>query len=134
MSTDDNKRIVLEFCSRFTRGDVPGLMSLMTEDATWRVPGKPGTTPVVGVRSRTQIERMFQFMMNALTDGLQMTIKTLTAEDDRVAAEAESHGVLKNGRVYENVYHLLFTLRDGKIREVHEYYDTQHALDVWFGP
>jgi hypothetical protein len=48
------------------------------------------------------------------------------------AIELESYGELRNGRVYNNEYHTLLTIRDGKIREVREYLDTQHVLATWF--
>jgi len=40
--------------------------------------------------------------------------------------------VLANGRVYDNEYHMLITLRDGRIAAVKEYYDTQHVWDTWY--
>src|SRR5262245_54483148 len=55
-------------------------------------------------------------------------------EGDAVAAEVESHGELEDGRVYSNHYHVLVRLADGKIREVREYNDTQHAYVVWLAP
>ena len=54
----------------------------------------------------------------------------MTAEGGRVALEAESHGVHKSGRKYNNHYHFLFKIRDRKIAEIREYADTQHAREV----
>ena len=58
--------------------------------------------------------------------GIQFTVHSLTAEDDRVAAEVESYAPLVNGKVYNNHYHMLFVIRDGKIAIVKEYADTAH--------
>ena len=132
MSTETNKRIATEFFTRFTAGDIAGTLELMGEDASWRVPGKPGSTPISGVRTKPQMARVFHGMMERLKNGVRMSVKGLTAEDDRVAVELESHAELQNGKVYNNEYHLLMVVRDGKIRAVHEYYDTQHALETWF--
>jgi uncharacterized protein len=63
---------------------------------------------------------------------VRMTIKNTVAEGDQVALEMASHGVLKNGRVYDNEYHLLMRLREGKIVAVREYYDTFHVWDTWY--
>ncbi len=49
-----------------------------------------------------------------------------------MAVGVESWGELGNGRVYNNEYHFLMTIRDGKIREVREYLDTQHVFATWF--
>jgi uncharacterized protein len=37
---------------------------------------------------------------------------------------------MKNGKTYQNKYHFLFQVRDGKIQAVKEYLDTTHANDV----
>lgn len=134
MSIEANKAIVSDFFRRISAADVSGALDLLAEDATWQLPGKPGSTPVVGVRSKAQMARLFQNMMQGLKHGMQMTVQSLTAEGDRVSVEAESRGELQNGRVYNNQYHFLMTLADGKIRVVHEYYDTQHAIETWFSP
>ena len=54
----------------------------------------------------------------------------MTAEDDRVAVEAESMAKLVNGERYHNRYHFLFVLRDGRIQAVKEYLDTLHAMSA----
>jgi ketosteroid isomerase-like protein len=132
MSIEENKRIATEFFARFSRGDVPGVLELMSEDASWRVPGKPGTVPICGVRTKPQMARLFAGMKERLKGGVEMWVKGLTAEGDRVAVEVESRAELQNGRIYGNEYHFLMVIRDGQIRTVHEYYDTQHTLEVWF--
>ena len=62
--------------------------------------------------------------------GLRVTPTGLTAEGDRVAVEAESFAKMKNGKTYQNKYHFLFIVRDGKIQSVKEYLDTIHANEV----
>ena len=40
---------------------------------------------------------------------------------------------LGNGRTYNNEYHFLIEIRDGKIAAVREYLDTMHTADVLKG-
>ena len=61
-------------------------------------------------------------------------MKGAIAEGDKVAIELVGRGELKNGRVYNNEYHLLMTIRDGKVARVREYLDTQHVFATWFQP
>ncbi|HEV2560296.1 MAG TPA: nuclear transport factor 2 family protein [Microvirga sp.] len=63
-------------------------------------------------------------MFGHMKDGLEMTVIGRVAEGDKVAAEIRSHADLADGRVYENQYHMLFTIRHGKNVEVKEYPDT----------
>jgi ketosteroid isomerase-like protein len=62
-----------------------------------------------------------------LVGKFEWAVLATTAEGDRVAVEAESHANLKGGKVYNNKYHFLFELRDGKITKCKEYNDTHHA-------
>jgi ketosteroid isomerase-like protein len=104
----------------------------MADDATWWVSGKPELLRAAGVHGKEQIAQIFHAMMGQLKNGLKMTVKSLIAEGDRVALEVESYGELQNGRIYNNEYHTLMTVRDGKISEVREYLDTQHVFATWF--
>ena len=132
MSIEQNKEVAAQFFARFSEGDIAGALDMMSDDATWRIPGKAGQLPVVGEHTKEQIGRLFYTMTSRLPNGLKMTVKGMVAEDDKVAVEAESYGELENGRVYNQEYHFLMTVRDGKIHAVREYLDTQHAFATWF--
>ena len=132
MSIENNKKMASEFLSRLSDRDIDGALAMMADDATWWIAGKPGSLPVVGTLSKEQIARLFNRMTSQLRDGLRMNVKSMIAEGDRVALEVESYGELKNGRVYNQEYHMLIEIRNGKIRAVREYLDTQHVLAIWF--
>ena len=63
-------------------------------------------------------------------EGLAFTILETTVEGDRVAVEAVSDGVHVSGKRYQNRYHFLVVVRDGKVHGLKEYMDTQHAKEV----
>ncbi len=134
MTTEQNKRLADELFARFTASDIDGVLALMADDVTWRIPGKPELTPAAGVYDKDRLRRLFQRMLAQLNHGLKMTVTGLLAEEDRVAVEVESSGDLRNGRQYRQQYHFLITFRDGKIASVREYLDTHHAFDVWMRP
>ena len=62
---------------------------------------------------------------------MRVEILGVTAEGDRVAVEAQSNGLYNpvNKRRYQNFYHGLFKIRDGKIILYKEYQDTLHLFD-----
>lgn len=60
-------------------------------------------------------------------DSFAFTLHDLTA-GYRVAVTAESRGDHKSGKKYNNHYHFLFFIKDGKISRVKEYFDTEHAM------
>jgi len=132
MSLEQNKILASDFFARFNDNDIAGALDLMSEEANWWIAGKPAELPAAGDHTTAQIARVFYAMKDQLKEGLRISVKSLIAEGDKVALEVESLGELKNGRVYNQQYHVLMTIRDGKINEVREYLDTQHVFAIWF--
>jgi ketosteroid isomerase-like protein len=132
VNATQNAQLARAFFQRFNDNDVAGAVELLADDATWWLAGKPDKLPGVGLLSRAQIVDVFRRMTAQLPEGLRMTVKGTVAEGDHVAVEVESHGKLKNGRVYENQYHLLMRIRGDKIAAVKEYYDSHHVWDTWY--
>ncbi|BBG01434.1 MULTISPECIES: nuclear transport factor 2 family protein [Pseudonocardia] len=133
MSTEKNKQVVTEFMEVFSSGDVDAIMERMTDDATWWVAGNiPG---ISGTKDKAGFREMVSGIADSTTGGaIRLTPLAFTAEGDRVAVETESYTELKNGRVYNNLYHFLFTVRDGRISSVKEYLDTEHTTAVFVAP
>ncbi|MED5622002.1 nuclear transport factor 2 family protein [Ideonella sp. BN130291] len=131
-SLQDNKQLAASFFARFDANDIDGALATLADDATWWLAGKPDQLPGTGTLSKEQIARVFRRMTAQLEDGLRMRVKHMVAEGDTVALEVQSHGTLKNGRVYDNEYHTVMRVRDGRICEVREYYDSLHVFHVWY--
>ncbi len=131
MRLHENKQAVLGFCTHFKRAVIADLLDGMSEDATWWILGKPNLFSGAGTKSKADMERIWGDLFRHMRDGLQMTVIGMVAEGDKVAAEIRSHADLTDGRVYENQYHMLFTLRRGKIVEVKEYADTLLIANVF---
>lgn len=130
-SAEANKQTVARFLELFSSGAIAETMAMMSEDATWWV---AGTMPISGTHSKAQFERLLSGVAGACTGPIRITPRAWTAEGDRVALEAESFVDTRNGRHYNNLYHFLFTVRDGKIASVKEYLDTMHANAVFCTP
>jgi uncharacterized protein len=131
MNPIQNKATAQRFFERFSASDFDSVLALMTDDATWKVPGKKELSPAAGLYTKERIHRLFLHMVSSLQNGLDMRVVSCLAEGDSVALEVVSTGDLKNGRLYRQEYHILMQFRDGKICAVREYLDTQHAHDVW---
>ena len=128
-----NKAIVGDFLATFSRGDVAGVLQRMADDATWWVSG------TIEGMSGTYEKKTFGALLEGVkavykTGALQLRPKSMVAEASFVAVEASSYAELSNGRIYNNQYHLLFEICDGKVLRVREYMDTQHAHAIFFSP
>jgi len=130
MSAEDNKKVVLNFWENFSAGKIDAALALLADNATWWVAGKPELFALAGTKTKAQFAEILKGLGTAMPKGLRVTPKAMTAEGDRVALEADSYGELANGKVYNNQYHFLMEVRNGKIQAVREYMDTQHAHAV----
>lgn len=124
MGIEENKAIVLEFLGRFSAGRFEAALELLADEATWWI---GGNFPLSGTRSKAEMTELIKGVAANMPSGLTLTPKGITAEGERVAVEVESYGKHNNGRVYNNQYHFLFVVKDGKIYIVREYLDTIHA-------
>lgn len=133
MSLEANKKLVEQFFACFGRSDVAGALAMMTDDATWWIGGKPRLFPLAGVKTKAEMGELLGGLVPAMKAGLKITPSAMTAEGDRVAVEAESYGEFPDGRVYNNEYHFLILVRDGKVAAVKEYLDTMHTAEILAG-
>jgi len=130
MSIEANKQLALEFIAALSRADTEWVLDHYADDMVmWTA----GSLPFSGVHTRDEIRSLMDGILGAFPDGLRFSVRSLTAEQDRVAIEASSRGVHTSGKRYENEYHFLMRIRGDKIVELKEYLDTLHAREVLLG-
>ncbi len=137
MSLEENKELIRKFYSTLCTTDAQVAFDLLAEDADWMLMGKSTIAPPGAITKQEFINEMLSTggslhpgrnPASIFPDGLDLTIKTITAEGDHVVLEAESYSIAANGNTYNNTYSYHFDIRDGKIQSVREYSDTHHGL------
>ncbi len=119
--SEANKQVALRFIEAMGRGDADAAAPCITEDAYTLA---KGTGHFAGVRTRDTILATIAAFRELMPNGMEPTIQSVIAEGDRVAVEFEGNGTLVNGESYCNEYCMVFTLRDGRICQVNEYFCT----------
>jgi ketosteroid isomerase-like protein len=110
-----NHQLVRDFFTALPAGDFPD--DLFTDDLTvWTI-----TSAASGKAKYLSGLKMLQSLFPG---GLTYRVDSLTAEDDRVAAEVRGHGTLVNGDEYHNTYVFIFRIRDARIARISEYFNT----------
>jgi ketosteroid isomerase-like protein len=128
--TEANKRTALRLLEASGKHDGAAFAALMHPEATYWTLGKPHLCDYCGEKSRAEI-CAYMATPSIFVGGIETTFGEVTSESDRVAVEAQTRGVLPDGRVYTNMYHYLFTFRDGLVWRVKEYLDTQSAAEFF---
>ena len=132
-TTEANKAVVKEFLAVFSTGNVAGILEQLEDDATWWVSGT--LQGLSGTYSKADLGPLLKGAAALYTKGaLRITPLAMIAEGNLVAAEAESYADLVDGRVYNNLYHFVFDIRNGRIGRVKEYMDTYHANATFLLP
>ena len=126
----DNKALVKAFLEALGAGDAERLKTLITKDISAIA---TGTSVLSTTRHYDDVLGAAQMLKSATKQGIEFRVLNLTAEADRVAAEVEGYSTLVNGVPYNNQYHMLFFIRDGKICRMKEYCDTK-LVDAALGP
>lgn len=128
-----DKKVVEDFLASFSIGDVDAILDRMAEGATWWVSGTiAGLSGTYGKHQLAPLLRAAKRLYK--TGALRITPSSMVAESGFVATEAESFAELTDGRTYNNRYHFLLRVDNGKIAEVREYMDTLHAYDIFIAP
>jgi hypothetical protein len=125
-----NTALARRFLDAVSRADIDAIVAAYAPDGTcWTA----GSLPISGTYGVAQVAAAARGVLTVFPEGLRFTIHALTAQGERVAIEAESHGRHVSGKIYNNKYHFLMRARAGKIVEWREYMDTMHANDVLCG-
>lgn len=125
--SEQSKQVVLKFIEAMGRGDSAAAAQCIAEDTFTLA---KGFGKFAGVRTHDTILATIDAFSKLMPGGMKPTIHTVTSEDDRVVVEFEGAGTLVNGNPYCNQYCMVFMLRDGRIRQVNEYFCTILADEV----
>ena len=118
----DNKEIVRSALQHLSDRNLPALFDLIHEEGSWSVPYRSDRFPIAGFRDKAGVCELLTGFLGAFSS-FSFTVTSLTADEDRVVAEATSQGVGPGGVEYGNRYLMIFFLKDGKLHTVREYFD-----------
>ncbi len=124
MGVQENVQVVKEGFAAFSRGDIPGLLALLSDNVEWVTPGSG--MPLAGTyRGHEGVANFFQKLAQE-TDILDFQPREFVAEGDRVLVVGWERGKIKaTNRTFELDWIMAFTVRDGKVTQFREYTDTQ---------
>ena len=125
MIEQENVQSVQSVYAAFGRGDIQAVLEALTDDVEWVLPGPPAVLPFAGGRSgREQVSQFFVVLAETLTFE-QFEPREFIAQGDKVVVLGRSRDRMKaTGRVVENEWAAVFTLRAGKIARYQVYEDT----------
>lgn len=126
MEIEANKKLVAEFIETMSMSNVDKLKTMITDDFSWWIIGKPEYLATAGEHDKAYFLGFFKGA-ELFPEGADFKATSMISEGNVVAAEAEFKAKTAMGSYYENYYHFLFIIENGKIKRMKEYMDTYHA-------
>jgi len=127
---EKNKQIARDFFAALSAGNVGVLMNLFAPDVEINI---PNTSCLGGTLTLKDFGKVGGLLAQACPAGVKLEVIELTAEDDRVACRVNGTAKTAAGEDYNNQYHMLLKIRDGKIYQTFEYMDSL-LVEKIFGP
>ena len=122
MSTEENRRVTLQWVECIAEGRDDDLFAITAPEGTWWVSGLKETSAMAGTYTFTerkdQLKKIF-----AGKKSFELPIKGVTAEGDTVVVEALIRVETEDARTYANDIIFKFVVKDGKVQSLREYVD-----------
>jgi ketosteroid isomerase-like protein len=131
MSAEANTELVRRAYAAFSAGDVDALSAMMSPDVVHVV---PGSSPISGVHKGLPNALALYGQLAARTDGtMRVEVERVTSDGgDRVISVHRSTGRRPDGRSLGSDEALLFTISDGRITEIQDFFSDIPASDAFW--
>ena len=123
MGIAESKQIVLDFYAAGSHGDMDSCFAMLADDIART---NIGNANYSGTYSGKQalLEQLLGPVFGQLKAGIASEIEGLTAEGDVVVAQTAGTAETHDGTPYNTTYCQVIRIRDGRIADVKEYFDT----------
>lgn len=130
MRADGNKRLMQDIFSELAKGNDQPLVEALADDIQWTWMGTVSWT-----RTFTGKESVVNELLRpakAMTTGEStVVVHRFIGEGDFVVVEFQGQNTLLDGRAYNNTYCWVCRFAGSKLRELHEYMDTELITAVF---
>ena len=133
MSASENKRILQGVFAELAKGNGKPFADCMAEDFSWTITGHSCWARTWRGK-RAVREELLKPLFARFADQYTNTAQRLIAEDDYVVVQCRGSVMTKEGKPYHNHYCYVFRMAGGKMKELTEYMDTDHAVRVLGDP
>lgn len=134
MSEQRNLELVQGTYMAFANGDMSAILNAMAHDVDWLYVGRPEDVPFAGPRrGHGELMELFSSIGSTI-DVLEFVPREMIPFNNGVLVLGHERARVKaTGRVFETEWAHIFTIRDGKITKVREFYDTASIAFAFHG-
>lgn len=130
MSTTDNKQLMQNIFSEMSKGNLDPFIDVMAEDMRWTWMGT-GQWSHTFEGKESVVNELLAAVKSTLTEPFEVVAHRFIAEGDYVVIEHSGRNTTPDGRPYNNKYCWICRFSKGKLRELHEYMDTELVTKIF---
>jgi uncharacterized protein len=120
-----NADVVNDAYQAFSRGDIPAVIAVVDENASWDV--SPAVPQGGSFRGKDGVGQFFQGL-GGTWESLDLQIHDVIDGGENIVGVGRASGTLKDGRSASYGFAHVFTMDDGRIVRFREYVDPDEAL------
>lgn len=125
IAINENIQVVQDLYAAFGRGDVPGVLELLAEDVDWFFNGRSQDIPFAGRwQGREEMMDFFRTVGETCEVLAFGPNEVITLGEHVLSLGHERVRVRATGREFETDWAHLFTVQDGQVVRLREFYDT----------
>lgn len=129
MDEGANVQVIKRLYDLMRGNDIEGVLALMHEDVTFVVPGPPGVGAAGVWRGHAGVRACFDALQR-FQQSQSVEAREFVAERDKVVVLLHAKASVRaTGRVFESAIIHFFTIRDGRIESLLDFFDTA-ALEL----
>ena len=129
-----NVALVKQAYAALGKGDIPTFMSLLADDVVWDMPHPREIVPFGGKWHGHEELKKFLEAMHDYTQMKQVKLDEFIAQNDKVVVIGYVKVLAKPlNREYENELVAVWTIENGKIKQMKDFMDTVQAVSAFQG-
>jgi ketosteroid isomerase-like protein len=134
MNTQENVQVVQQVYAALGKGDIPSVLNLLTDDVEWDMPFPKEIVPFGGKwQGREEVKKFFA-VMHDNAEVQQFALQDYIAQNDKVVVIGHNKVLAKPvGRAYENDFVAVWTVENGKVKQMRDFMDTAQAVAAFRG-
>jgi uncharacterized protein len=127
--TDTPKKCLEYVFGETAKGNGQPFLDALAEDAEWTVIGSTGWSKTYRGKAAI-LSDLIAPLRRSLAPPRRTHAHHMIAEGNMVAVQGQGENMTRDGRKYENTYCWVFAFRDGQVRSITEYADTELIRSV----
>jgi uncharacterized protein len=120
---ESNRSLIANIWLAMAQGDGAPFVAAMSEDFIWRMTGRTAWSGVYSGKAHAH-GRMLKALFAQFATPYRSHAKRILADGDFVVVEHQGEVTTRRGRAYNNTYCFVIRMRDGKMAELTEYFDS----------